>query len=248
VGTEECVCVCVCVCVPCRWGPTAGWWRRHWRWCRALWWDGRSDPRCPPERDCPAAGWTPRSSPRPRGSPRPSCPPGFYPEDEEEVSWWGRSAPRGDCDIWRWRSNPKLLTLPLQTDRTHSTCRPVSSWKARHRFISWSQSFTAPPSLVLTHTHTHTHTYIYIYIYLSNIISSFGWSVLWACKNKCSKSVKHFYIFIYLYKNMYLYTYVFKYICMYIFIYIYICFYYIYIYDIYIFVYICIYIYLYKYI
>lgn len=28
------------------------------------------------------------------------------------------------------------LTLPLQTDRTHSTCCPVSSWKARHRFIS----------------------------------------------------------------------------------------------------------------
>lgn len=41
------------------------------------------------------------------------------------------------------------LTLPLQTERTHSMSWPVSSWKARHRFISWSHSFTAPPSLVL---------------------------------------------------------------------------------------------------
>lgn len=32
--------------------------------------------------------------------------------------------------------NQKVPTLPLQTDRTHSTCCPVSSWNARQRFIS----------------------------------------------------------------------------------------------------------------
>lgn len=43
------------------------------------------------------------------------------------------------------------LTRPLQTERTHSPCWPVSSWKARQRFISWSHSLTAPPSLLLQH-------------------------------------------------------------------------------------------------
>lgn len=47
-----------------------------------------------------------------------------------------------------------LLTLPLQTERTHSPCWPVSSWKALQRFISWSHSLTAPPSLLLQHGST----------------------------------------------------------------------------------------------
>lgn len=47
------------------------------------------------------------------------------------------------------------LTFPLQTERTHSMSCPVSSWNARHRFISWSHSFTAPPSLVLKRSILH---------------------------------------------------------------------------------------------
>lgn len=51
-----------------------------------------------------------------------------------------------------WSDLPR--TFPLQTDRTFSTGWPVSSWNALQRFISWSQSFIAPPSLVLSNTPT----------------------------------------------------------------------------------------------
>lgn len=52
-------------------------------------------------------------------------------------------------ESWRQEVGGAWLTLPLQTERTHSPCWPVSSWKARQRFISWSHSLTAPPSLLL---------------------------------------------------------------------------------------------------
>lgn len=48
-------------------------------------------------------------------------------------------------------------TFPLHTERTHSTSCPVSSWNARQRFISWSHSFTAPPSLVLKNSQSGCH-------------------------------------------------------------------------------------------
>ncbi len=46
-------------------------------------------------------------------------------------------------------------TFPRHTDLTVSTGSPVSSWNALHLFISWSHSFTAPPSLVLRIHHIH---------------------------------------------------------------------------------------------
>lgn len=68
-------------------------------------------------------------------------------EDAELTIMWTPSLlpaqPRGGS------SGRTLLTLPRHTERTLSTSCPVSSWKALQRFISWSHSFTAPPSLVL---------------------------------------------------------------------------------------------------